>query len=131
MRGGGLLHAELLQVIAGLGHGQTIVISDAGLPIAPHVRRIDLALLPGMPGFLAVLDAVLDAGVFEAGSIATELATSDARLADAIVARLGNAPVSCVPHEELKRLASDAIAIVRTGEFTPFANIVLRAGVPF
>lgn len=131
MRGSGLLHAELLQVIAGLGHGQTIVISDAGLPIAPHVRRIDLALLPGMPGFLAVLDAVLDAGVFEAGSIATELATSDARLADAIVARLGNAPVSCVPHEELKRLASDAIAIVRTGEFTPFANIVLRAGVPF
>jgi len=128
MRRTGLLHAELLEVIARLGHGQTLVISDAGLPIAPHVRRIDLAVRPGLPGFLAVLEAVLEAGVFEAAS---ELPTCDAQLADAIGAHLGHAPVDQVPHEELKRLAADAVAVVRTGEFTPYANVVLRAGVPF
>ena len=131
MRRTGLLHAELLEVIARLGHGQTLVISDAGLPIAPHVRRIDLALRPGLPGFLAVLEVVLEAGVFEAATIASELPTSDAQLADAIGAHLGHAPVDQVPHEELKRLAADAVAVVRTGEFTPYANVVLRAGVPF
>lgn len=131
MRRSGLLHAELLEVIARLGHSQTLVISDAGLPVAPDVRRIDLALRAGLPGFLDVLELVLDAGVFEAATIAAELATSDPRLADAIGAHLGHVTVERVAHAELRRLAAQAVAVVRTGEFTPYANVVLRAGVPF
>ena len=131
MRRTGLLHAELLEVIARLGHGQTLVISDAGLPIAPGVHRIDLAVRRGLPSFLEVLEAVLEAGVFEAATIATELRSSDPHLADAIVGHLGEAAVEEVLHEELKSLAAEALAVVRTGEYTPYANVVLRAGVPF
>jgi D-ribose pyranase len=36
-----------------------------------------------------------------------------------------------VAHEELKRLTASARAVVRTGECTPYANIVLIAGVTF
>ena len=39
--------------------------------------------------------------------------------------------VRAIPHEELKRLTASARAVVRTGETTPFANVVLVAGVTF
>ena len=131
MRPAGLLHAELLDVIAALGHGQTLVIADAGLPIPAETRRIDLAVRRGSPAFLDVLEVVLDAGVFEGGVIAAELLTTDSLLVEQIRARLAGATLDTIPHDDLKRRVADAIAVVRTGEFTPYANIVLRAGVSF
>jgi D-ribose pyranase len=131
VRPAGLLHAELLDVIAALGHGQTLVIADAGLPIPPGTRRIDLAVRRGSPAFLDVLGVVLEAGVFEGGVIASELLTAGPLLAEQIRACLAGAALGTVSHDELKRLAGDAVAVVRTGEFTPYANIVLRAGVSF
>lgn len=131
MRREGLLHAELLGLIAALGHGQTLVIADAGLAIPAAPRRIDLAISPGVPGFMDVLDVVLAAGVFEGGVIATELQANDPQFADQIRARLARRTLEMVSHEALKHLAAEAIAIVRTGEFTSYANIVLRAGVSF
>jgi D-ribose pyranase len=126
-----LLHAELLDVIAALGHGQTLVIADAGLPIPVETRRIDLAVRRGSPAFLDVLEVVLEAGVFEGGVIAAELLTTDPPLVEQIRARLAGATLDTTPHDDLKRRAADAVAVVRTGEFTPYANIVLRAGVSF
>lgn len=131
MRRAGLLHAELLEVIAGLGHGQILVIADAGLPIARQVRRIDLAIRPGLPDLLSVLEVVLEEGVFEAATIATELPLSGTHVAGAIIGRLEQLLVEQVPHAELKRLAAESVAVVRTGEYTPYANVALRAGVPF
>lgn len=131
MRQKGLLQAELLAVIAGLGHGQTLVIADAGLPIELASRRIDLAVSPGLPAFLAVLEVVLAAGVFEAATLASELSTGDAGFARDIGEQLGALAIDYVPHEEFKGLAAAAVAVVRTGEFTPYANIILHAGVPF
>ena len=132
MKREGLLHAELDGVIAGLGHGQLLVVADAGLPIPDWVRRIDLAVAPGLPGFLPVLRAVLRAGVFEAASIAQELEPANPSLAGAVAELLGpGIALGSVPHAQLKDLAASATAIVRTGEFTPYANVVLRAGVLF
>jgi D-ribose pyranase len=126
-----LLHAELLDVIAALGHGQTLVVADAGLPIPAETRRIDLAVRRGLPAFVDVLEVVLEAGVFEGGLIASELLTTDPRLVEQIRARLADMTLGTIPHDELKGHAAEAVAVVRTGEFTPYANIVLRAGVSF
>lgn len=131
MRPAGLLHAELLDVIAALGHGQTLVVADAGLPIPAETRRIDLAVRRGLPAFVDVLEVVLEAGVFEGGLIASELLTTDPRLVEQIRARLADMTLGTIPHDELKGRAAEAVAVVRTGEFTPYANIVLRAGVSF
>ena len=58
-----LLHAELSQLIAAMGHGDAIVIADAGLPVPAGTRCIDLAVTRGVPSFEQVLDAVeRDAG---------------------------------------------------------------------
>jgi D-ribose pyranase len=55
----GILNQPLSAVIAGLGHNDMLVIADAGLPIPPETERIDLALVPGVPGFLQTVEAVL------------------------------------------------------------------------
>ncbi|BEP50864.1 MULTISPECIES: D-ribose pyranase [Variovorax] len=127
-----LLHAELSQVIAALGHGDMVVIGDAGLPIPDGPRRIDLALTPGIPRVADVLKVVL-----------SEMQVERALIAREAIGQLpvGQLPAWCegqlaalpetVSHEELKRLSARAKAVIRTGECTPYANIVLYAGVTF
>ena len=51
MKKTGLLNKDLSEVIAGMGHRDMLVIADAGLPIPPNVRRIDLAVSPNLPRF--------------------------------------------------------------------------------
>ena len=126
-----LLHAELSQVIAALGHGDMLVLGDAGLPIPAGPRRIDLAVTPGVPRLADVLGAVLAEMQVERAYIAEEAMGADRQtLPDWCRGRL---PVTAqsVPHEELKRMSAQARAIVRTGECTPYANIILCAGVTF
>jgi D-ribose pyranase len=123
----GLWHPGLAALVAGLGHTETIVVADAGLPVPPGVEVVQLAVTRGVPPLLAVLDAIAGDLVVEAATVATEL-TDAAVLAG--VRALG-APVDAVGHEELKRRCRDARAVVRTGEATPYANVILRAGVPF
>ena len=127
-----LLHAELSQVIAALGHGDMVVIGDAGLPIPDGPRRIDLALTPGIPRVADVLKVVLSEMQVERTLIAREAIGQ---------LPVGQLPAWCegqlaalpetVSHEELKRLSARARAVIRTGECTPYANIVLYAGVTF
>ena len=73
MKRGTLLHPELSRVIARLGHGDALVIADAGLPIPPGVERIDLAFAPGKPPFIDVLEAILAEMQVERATLATEV----------------------------------------------------------
>jgi D-ribose pyranase len=126
-----LLHAELSEVVARLGHGDLLVIGDAGLPIPDGPRRIDLAVAPGVPRFHEVLAAVLSEMQVESAVVADELAARnpdvEARLRQLVAA----VPIARLPHEDFKALTRSARAMVRTGECTPYANVILRAGVVF
>lgn len=126
-----LLNSALSEVIATMGHGDMLVIGDAGLPIPAGPQRIDLALTRGTPGMLAVLDAVLSELQVEASVVATELVGGNAAFYREIERRLGGSPLNAVDHEDFKAMTAGARAMVRTGECTPFANIILRAGVTF
>ena len=122
-----LLHAELSGVIAAMGHGDLLVIGDAGLPVPPGVRCIDLAVTRGVPAFFDVLDAVLSELVVERSAWAAE---AGAAVDQALRARrLGDCGI--VAHDVFKALTRDARAIVRTGEFTPYANVALWSGGAF
>jgi D-ribose pyranase len=128
----GILHAELAGVVAALGHHDLLVIGDAGLPVPKGVRVIDLALRPGVPPFLEALETVLEELHVQEGVIDSEMASVSPSMREAFE-RVWPAdlPLREVPHGELLRMTADATAIVRTGEFTPYANVVLVAGVPF
>ncbi|QNP50262.1 D-ribose pyranase [Diaphorobacter aerolatus] len=127
-----LLHAELSGVIAGMGHGDVLVIGDAGLPVPPGVRRIDLALCKGVPSVTQVLDAVLSELKVETAVIARESLGAQGEMPRWWADNADRLPVAeTLSHEEFKRLSQRAVAVVRTGEFTPYANIALVSGVVF
>ena len=123
-----LLHAELSRVIAGMGHGDLLVIGDAGLPIPAGPQRIDLAVMRGLPSFSDVLAAVLSELQVERAVVAHEAAAGQV---PAWAGCLAPATVELVPHAQLKQLCLGAKAMVRTGECTPYMNVLLYAGVAF
>ena len=126
-----LLHAELSDVIARLGHGDLLVIGDAGLPIPDGPRRIDLAVSANVPRLHDVLAAVLAEMQVESAVIADELAPANPSVHAELLRQLAFAPIATLSHEHFKAATRNARAIVRTGEFSPYANVILRAGVVF
>ena len=125
-----LLNIALSQMIASLGHGDMLVIGDAGLPSQPGVPLIDLALTRGIPGFIDTVHTVLSEMQVEYHLLAGELPLHNPAMA-AQVAALVLPDARQVTHEEFKQLSKGARAIVRTGECSPYANIILVAGVVF
>lgn len=122
-----LLNAPLSGLIASMGHGDLLVIGDAGLPVPQGVRVIDLAVTRGVPGVFDVLDAVLAELVVERSAVASEADPAlVGRFAERDIGAMGR-----LSHEEFKEHSRKARAIVRTGECTPYANICLWAGVAF
>lgn len=129
MRDSGLWHPRLAQLVVALGHGELLAVADAGLPVPPGVEIVDLVWSRGEPGFVPVVRAIVAELVVEHATVAAELA--DEKLGRDLRDALATTPVSRVAHEELKAMVRRARAVVRTGEDTPFANVVLRAGVAF
>jgi D-ribose pyranase len=127
----GILNQPLSAVVAGLGHMDTMVIADAGLPIPAETQRIDLALTEGIPTFLDTLSTVLREMQVERAIVAEEMLEVSPSVYEAIVDLLGDVPIEVVTHLILKEQTRSARAVVRTGEFTPYANIILVAGVVF
>lgn len=127
-----LLNAPLSAVIASMGHTDSIAIADCGLPIQGDAKRIDLALKKGTPGFLETLDTVLSELFVEHAVLAEEIKTVSPSLHREIISRLGDGvSVEYIPHEEFKKRTKSAKAVVRTGECTSYANILLYSGVTF
>ena len=124
MRKSGLLNPALAGAVARLGHTDTFVIADCGLPIPHEVPVIDLTLIFGIPTFADTLAALLKEVVVEAATIADSAPPEVRSLLPAV-------PLTEVSHDALKREVARASFVVRTGSTTPFANIILRSGVPF
>ncbi len=132
MKERGILHPELARVVAEMGHGDLLTIADAGLPVPVEVERIDLAFAPGKPGFSEVVTAVLEELRVEAYLLAEESRGACPEIVRAIEDALPDAEaIWLASHDELKRMSQSARAVVRTGEFTPYANVLLRSGVDF
>ncbi|MEM8979083.1 MAG: RbsD/FucU domain-containing protein [Pseudomonadota bacterium] len=116
-----LLNARLSAIVAAMGHGDMLVIEDGGLPVPRGAEVVDLAVTPGVPRFAVVLDAVLSELCIERAVVAKE---------SALDMTLGLDPER-VSHEDFKAMSADAVAVVRTGEVTPYANVALFSGVVF
>ncbi|MUT67305.1 D-ribose pyranase [Paenibacillus sp. NEAU-GSW1] len=131
MKKNGILNSDIAAVIARMGHTDIIVIGDCGLPIPDSVKRIDLAVKQGLPSYLDTLEAVLADMEVETAIIASEMAEQNAPVYDRTRQLLNGIPVNAVTHEKLKELTLRAKAVIRTGEATPYANIILQSGVIF
>lgn len=126
-----LINSEISYEISKMGHTDSIVVCDSGLPIPSGVKRIDLALKKGLPTFLDTLDTILEELEVEEVIIAEEIIEASKDLYKEIEKRFANITITTVSHEDFKMLTKESKAIVRTGEFTPYANIILKSGVVF
>jgi len=131
MKKRGILNADLIHVIATMGHTDRLVIADSGLPIPHGVQRIDLALATGIPSFLQTLEVVLAELQVETAVVADEMRHRSPQLYETTRQLLGSIRLEHVPHEVLKASLALARAVVRTGEQTPYANVILQSGVTF
>lgn len=127
----GVINQPISALIAGLGHTDAVVVADAGLPIPAGPQRIDLALTAGLPAFLDTLKVVLSEMQVERAIVASEMLEISPAVYQAIKDLLGETPIQTVPHQDFKEQTRSARAVIRTGEFTPYANIILVAGVVF
>ena len=127
----GILNQDILNAIGSLGHSDRLVISDAGLPIPKGVNRIDLSVTKGIVPFFDVLKPMLEEVVVEKVILANEIKDKSPEIHAKILALVGKIPVEYVPQEEFKKMTRDAKTVIRTGQCTPFTNIMLEIGVDF
>ena len=147
MKKNGILNTELLRVVSDMGHGNMLYIVDRGFPFPVHdlTKKIDLAVGRNIPRFLDVVKVVLEDLEIEEAIIAEETEKISPSVYKDLIAILekvknkGNPiKITKIPHEEFKHMGlrgaqegKEVKAIVRTGEFTPYSNIILVSGVPF
>ena len=131
MKKRGILNAQLSYLLAALGHKDLFMIGDAGMPIPEGVEVVDLVLTAGVPTFKQVLDAVLDEVQIEGYYLAHEIKEFNPELEEYIKAGLPEAEVEYMPHEDLKKFSGKCRFAIRTGEFSPYPNVILRTGVVF
>ena len=133
MKRAGILNSDISRVLSYMGHTDTICIGDCGLPIPDEVERIDLALCFGEPTFMRTLEMVAADMKIEKIILAEEIKTQNPTVLSQIEKLFEgqNIAVEYVTHTELKALTYDCKAVIRTGETTPYANIILQAGCIF
>lgn len=133
MKKTGILNSELCRIVARLGHTDRLVVCDSGLPIPLSAVSVDLALKKNVPRFLDTLELLADEMVIEQAVIAEELEKINRPVYDGLVRLLPGVEITAVSHEEFKKRTRENgnVSFVRTGEATPYANVILVSGVDF
>ena len=124
-----ILNPRILSALASAGHGDVVVVADAGLPSLGSANVVDLSLVPGVPSFVQVLEVVLSALQVESAVIAKE--SRNHAIGPLLDQLLDGVPVESVRHDDFKDLTRRAHVVIRTGECSPYANVALIAGVTF
>ncbi|MHC5268979.1 D-ribose pyranase [Enterococcus sp. LJL98] len=131
MKKHGILNSHIAKVLADLGHTDQLTIGDLGLPIPKNVPKIDLALQVGTPSFLEVLETIVKEMVIEKIVLAEEIKVHNPSQLEKIKKLLPGIEIQFITHEAFKRQTNHSQCVVRTGEATPYANVILSSGVLF
>ena len=129
-----VLNSYVSQAIATIGHYDLLTINDAGMPIPNDERRIDLAVTKALPRFIDVLETVLSELKVQKIYLAEEIKTNNPKQLKAIKGLLEeDVEIEFIPHSEMKAYLSHPLnkGNIRTGEITPFSNIILESNVTF
>jgi D-ribose pyranase len=135
MKKSGILNSDISRVLSYMGHTDTICIGDCGLPIPDETERIDLAVRFGSPSFMEVLEVVAEDMVIESVILAEEIKTQNpailSQIQELIKKKDSRIELQFVSHMQLKEQTKQCKAILRSGETTPYANIILASGCIF
>lgn len=127
----GVINSSLAGALAELGHTDLIVLTDAGFPVPKGVPRIDLALRPDSPRTRDVVEVIDQEIVVEALVVAEEAKQFSSYFVEWLQEKFPDAPIEFLPHVEFKKLSADGKFMVRSGDITPYSNVIVRVGVPY
>lgn len=127
----GILNAKLSGLIAALGHKDLVLIGDAGMPIPQGVEIVDLALCKGVPSFKQTLEMVLQEMEVEEYFLADEIKEKNPDMYGYVKEQMMGVGYGFMSHDDLKKMSAKAKFAIRTGEFSPYSNVILQAGVIF
>ena len=133
MKRHGILNSDISRVHSYMGHTDCICIGDCGLPIPDETERIDLAVKFGVPTFMDVLKEVGNDMKIEKIVLAEEIKEHNPQVLAEITEYFKgqDVEVEYVSHVGLKQMTRECKAVIRTGETTPYANIILQSGCIF
>lgn len=115
-----------------MGHTDQLTIADCGLPITKNIEKIDLAIRIGEPDFISVLKAVINDMKVERIILAEEIKQHNPNLLEKIQSLFDSSiEIVFIDHEAFKSQTQITKAVIRTGEATPYANVILQSGVIF
>jgi D-ribose pyranase len=130
MKRSGILNDRLSGSLAALGHGDILLVVDAGFPIPRDADRIDLSITRDLPDLRTVLRLVHAELFVERVLLAAEMSEFNPPLDSFVRGEFAEADIDPQPHTEmLSTIARQAKTIVRTGAFDPWGNIGLVCGV--
>lgn len=130
MKRGTILNKDLNEAIASMGHGDVMIVCDAGFPIPSGAWRIDLAIKQDLPDLESVLSVIGQDLIAEKVVYATEMAENNPTLLAKVEGLFSDSQLDSVPHSEMiTEMPARAKVIVRTGAFDPWGNIALFSGV--
>ncbi len=127
----GILNSKISRVVADMGHMDWLGIGDAGTPVPEGTEKIDLAVRAGLPAFIDVVTEVLKELKVQKIYLAAEIKKKNPEQLKKITELLPNVEVEFIPHSELKKGLENSKAFIRTGEETPYSNVILESGVIF
>lgn len=124
----GVINPQLLSLISRIRHTNTIVIADYAFPFWPQIETVDLSLVPGVPTVCQVLKALLANWKCGAVWMASEFKEhNDRKTINAFRRVCRGVSIQFEPHVEFKKRVPDAIGLVRTGDSTIYANMILES----
>ena len=131
MKKKGILNMQISRILSLMGHTDTLAIGDCGLPIPQELERVDLAVVQGLPRFAPVVAAIADELVVQKVIVAEEILEHNAETLRFLENLFSGISIKKISHETFKQRLAQAKAVIRTGEATPYANVILESGVAF
>ncbi len=125
----GILNPQVNSLLARVRHTNMLVIADRGFPFWPMIETVDISLVDGIPTVLQVFQAIRPN--FEIGEIimAQEFnEVNSPEICKTFTDALANIPLHFQNHSNLKMLIPGAIGLIRTGDTTQYANMVIVSG---
>lgn len=128
MKKGGILNPALSRILAETGHTDMLTVCDRGFPVPPGPERLDLALVDDIPTVIDVLSAIDEEFVIDRILVAEEMIEASPERYELIQRQFPSIAIMAVPHVTFKQLSPESRAVIRTGDCTPYANIILVSG---
>jgi D-ribose pyranase len=124
----GILNPQINSLLSRVRHTNTLILADRGFPFWPMIETVDISLVDDVPTVLAVLRAIRPNFHIGKAWMAREfLKQNNAKTRSAFAGALRGIELIHEPHNEFKKRVPHGIGLIRTGDTTHYANIILES----